>query len=121
MFCFWNCILYLELVLLEFVRSIRSGNFDLYINSLKLIVPWMFSLYHHNYARWLPVYISEMHYLQKNHPCVHNEFSRGKFIVQKTNRKFLRIDLDHNHEHLNTNVKGTSGVIGLTEDESALR
>ena len=51
MFRFWNIILYLELVLLEFVRSIRSGNFGLYIDPLKLIVPWMFSLDYHNYAR----------------------------------------------------------------------
>ena len=51
MFRFWNIIFYLELVLLEFVRSIRSGNFGLYIDSLKLIVPWMFSLDYHNYAR----------------------------------------------------------------------
>ena len=57
MFPFWNLLLYLEFVLLKFVRSIRSGNFGLYINSLKLIVPWMFSLAHHNYARWLPVHM----------------------------------------------------------------
>ena len=86
MFCFWNVILYLELVLLEFVRLIRSGNLGLYIDSLKLIVPWMFSLDHHNYAIWLPVHISKMNHLHKNHPSVHNEFSKGKFTVQKTNR-----------------------------------
>ena len=61
-----------------------------------------------------------MDHLHKNHPSVHNEFSRGKFTVQKTNRKFSRIGLDHNHEQLNAKVKGVSGVIGLTEDESGL-
>ena len=67
MFRFWNHILYPELVLLEFVRSIRSGKFGLYIDSLKLIVPCMFSLDHHNYTRLLPVHISEMDRLHKNH------------------------------------------------------
>ena len=121
MFRFWNLIFYLELVLLEFVRSIRSGDFGLYIVSLKLIVPLIFSLDHDNYARWLPVHISEMDHAHKNHPNVHNEFSRDKFTVQKTNRKFSRIGLDHNQEQLNAKVKGVSVVIGLTEEESALR
>ena len=81
----------------------------------------MFSFDHHNYARWLSVHITEMDNLHKNHSSLHNEFSRRKFTVQKTNRKFSRIGLEHNHEQLNAKVKGVSGVIGLTEDESALR
>ena len=121
MFHYWNLILYLELVLLEFLRLIRSRNFGLYIDSLKLIVLWMFSLDHHNYARWLLVHISEMDHLHKNHRSVHNEFSRGKCTVQKMNHAFSRINLDHNHEQLHAKVKCVSGVIGLTEDESALR
>ena len=120
MFRLWNLILYLELVLLEFVMLIRSGNFGLYMDSLKLIVLWMFSLDHDNYARWLPVHISEMDHLHKNHPSVCNEFSTGKFTVQKTNRKFSRIVLDHNYEQVNAKVKGVSGVIGLTEDVNSL-
>ena len=120
MFRLWNLILYLELVLPEFVMLIRSGNFGLYMDSLKLIVLWMFSLDHDNYARWLPVHISEMDHLHKNHPSVRNEFSTGKFTVQKTNRKFSRIVLDHNYEQVNAKVEGVSGVIGLTEDVNSL-
>lgn len=120
MFCFRNLILCLELFLLEFVRSIRSQNFGPYINSLKLVLPLMFSLDHHKYVRWLVVHIREMVNLHKNHPGVHNELSRGKFTVQKTSHKFSRIGLDNNHKQLNTKVKSFSGKIGLTEDESAL-
>ena len=85
-----------------------------------MIVPWMFSLDHHNYARWLPVHIREMDHLHKNYLSIHNEFARNKFTVQEMNCKFSRIGLDHNHEQLNAKVKGVSGVIGLTEDKSAL-
>ena len=80
----------------------------------------MFSLDHHNYARWLPVHIDKMDHLHKDHPGVHNEFSRSKFRVQKTNHKFSRIGLDHNYEQLNAKVKSVSGVSGLVEDKSAL-
>ena len=41
--------------------------------------------------------------------------------MQKTNRKFSRIGLNHNHEQLNAKVKSVSGVISLTEHESAIR
>ena len=62
-----------------------------------------------------------MDHVHKNYLSVNNEFSRGKFTVKKTNYKFSRIGLDHNHEQLNSEIKGISGVIGLTEDESDLR
>ena len=55
MYKFWNLTLKVELILLQFVKSIRSGDFNLYKASLLLICPWMFLLDHHSYARWLPV------------------------------------------------------------------
>ena len=55
--CQRNIILHVELLLLEFIKSIRVGDFNLYIQTMTLIAPWMFSLDHHNYARWLPLHI----------------------------------------------------------------
>ena len=56
-FKFWAITLDLELCILNFVQSLRQGNFKLYINSLIKIAPWFFALDHHHYARWLPVHI----------------------------------------------------------------
>ena len=119
-FKFWNLILQLELLLFEFVKSIRSGNLQLYINTLMKIAPWMLALDHHNYVRWLPVHINEMSQLQLNHPDVYEEFLKGKFSVQKSNRKFSRIAADQNHEQMNAKIKEVSRAIGLTENETAL-
>ena len=55
------------------------------------------------------------------HPDIAAEFQSGKFTVQKSNRKFSCIALDHNHEQLNAKVKGAGGAIGLTQNESALQ
>ena len=115
MFKFWNLILQLELLLFEFVKSIRSGNLQLYINTLMKIAPWMFALDHHNYARWLPVHINEMSQLQQNHPDVYEEFLKGIFSVQKSNRKFSRIAADQNHDQITAKIKGVGGAIGLAE------
>ena len=81
----------------------------------------MFALDHHNYARWLPVHINEMSQLQKNHPGVYEEFLKGKFSMQKSNRKFSRIATDQNHEQMNAKFKWVDGAIGLTENETALQ
>ena len=43
-----------------FIRSHCEGNFPLYVESLKALVPWFFALDHHNYARWIPIHIRDM-------------------------------------------------------------
>ncbi len=79
----------------------------MYVNALQLIAPWMFSLSHYNYAQWLPpVHINSMVTLQETHPDIYEQFTaKGFFTAQKSNRKFFRIGLDHNHEEINANIK----------------
>ena len=50
MFVFWNLILRIELILLEFVKSIRKSNFKRYAEVLKNFALWMFILDHYNYT-----------------------------------------------------------------------
>ena len=49
MFKFWFLVLQLQLTILVFVRSIRSGNFPLYIQSLTKLVHWFFTFDHYHY------------------------------------------------------------------------
>lgn len=120
MFKFWSITLKMELILLQFVKAIRNADFELYVKAMHLIAPWMFSLDHYNYARWLPVHINSMATLQDNHPAVYAQFANGFFTAQKSNRKFSHIGLDHNHEQMNAKIKGVGGAIGLTENDMSL-
>ena len=45
-FNYWLKTLSLEILLLLYVRSLREGNFQLYIESLTKLMPWMFALDH---------------------------------------------------------------------------
>ena len=92
-FNYWNTVLELEMMLLTFVRSIREGDFEMYIyiTCLENIAPWMFSLDHVPYSRWLPVFIQNLKDLHVKHYDVYKEFSKGKFTVQKSSRKFSSI------------------------------
>ena len=66
-FQFWATVLQLELTVSELVRSIREGNFLLYVEALGKLTPWMFALDLTNYSRWLPIHIRDL-LMSKRHP-----------------------------------------------------
>ena len=120
-FNYWLKTLSLELLLLRKIRSIREANFQLYMESLTQIMPWMFALDHTNYSRWLSVHIRDMMTLGEKHPDVLREFEHGNFVVHKTTNNFSAIAIDQCHEQNNAMVKGSGGAIGLTGNPGALR
>lgn len=52
-FDFWLKTLDMEISMLLYVRSLREGDFQLYVQSLEQLIPWMFALDHTHCARWL--------------------------------------------------------------------
>ena len=117
-FNYWFKTLSLELLMLRFNRSLREGNFQLYVESLAEIMPWMFALDHTHYARWLSVHIRDMTSLSNTHPDILSEFNSGKFVVHKTRNKFSAMAIDQCHEQNNAMVKGSGGAIGLRQSWS---
>ncbi|CAH0381202.1 unnamed protein product [Bemisia tabaci] len=120
-FLFWSLVIELEECLLEFLTSLRSSNFELYIKSLTKISSWFFTFNHYNYARWLPVHLRDMVNLKGLHPSIHAEFLNGKFTANISGRKFSAMALDQAHEQCNSRVKGDGGAVGLTENSDELR
>jgi hypothetical protein len=119
-FQFWNIYLKLEITILIFVRSIREGNFKLYVVALKQLTPWFFALDHINYSRWLTVHLKDLTSFPEINPSVFEEFSDGKFVIHKSQRSFSGIAIDHAHEQNNRCVKDDGGAIGLTENSTQL-
>ena len=119
-FKFWNLILKLELLLLEFVKPPRSGNFQCYVETLKQATPQIFSLHHHNYTTQLPTHLTQMIYLKEIHQSLHEKLFDGKFTIKKINRAFPKIALHQNHEQLNACINSVGGATGLTENDAAL-
>ena len=119
---YWRMILYFELEILVFVRSIRSGNFVLYIQTLYKFLKWFFALDKFNYARWATVYWFDLVILIFTCPDVFNELMKGHFSFAKTDKPFSRMGLDQLHEQNNKVIKGVSGATNLLNrnDESAL-
>ena len=103
-------------MVMVYVRSIREGNFLLYIDALTKIVPWFFCLGHVHYARWVPIHLHDMVALQFTHPDVHSQILNGKFVVKKTAHSFSALAIDQAHEQNNASVKGDGGAVGRTEN-----
>ena len=64
---FWFTVIEMEILLFMFVRSLRQADFDLFVRSLRDIIPWMFALDHVHYARWLPVFLEDLLALPSEH------------------------------------------------------
>ena len=107
----------LEVLILIFIRSLREGKFQLYVETLEALVPWFHSLDHTNYARWLPVHIGDMKSLP---PAVKNDLQKY-WVVAKTEKPFSYIPIAHAHEQNNAIVKGSGGAVGLTESPTAFQ
>ena len=119
-FAMWSLTLYLEILYLQFVRSLRSADFKLYVQCLGEFAPWMFALNHSNYARWFPVHTRDMVQLPTKAPPTYAEFKKEHFVVQKTERAFSAMAMDQAHEQLNEQMKADGGIVGLTDNPTAL-
>ena len=117
---FWFTVIEMEILLFMFVRSLRQADFDLFVRSLRDIIPWMFALDHVHYARWLPVFLEDLLALPSEQRHTFECFLKGYFTIKKSNRDFSNIGIDQAHEQNNKLVKIDGGAIGILENESAL-
>ena len=116
-FAYWIHVMKLEATLLTFVRAHREGNYDLYVVSLHKLAEDFFAFDHYHYARWVPIHVEDMKRLPNS---VFGEFRNGRFSVTRSNKRFSAIAIDQSHEQLNKKLKGTGGIIGLTQDPVSL-
>ena len=119
-FKFWSLTRNMEMLLLRFVRSLRSKNFKLFVESLEQMLPSFFALDHLNYAKWLSVHLKDLKSLSSTNPTIYEAFLEGNFVVTKTLRNFSSIPIDYAYEQKIRLVKEDGGAIRLTENTAEL-
>ncbi len=119
-FQYWSIVLDKELLFLDFLKSQRNPDLLSYISSLIKMVRDMFLFDHYQYARWLTVHVADLLRLKERCPSIWEQFQNGTFVTQKTSNPFSCLAHDQIHEQLNGVMKGDGGIIGITENESAL-
>ena len=93
LFKYWNNILVLISLMLDLVRADRMGDIRLH-NSLIKAMPLFLAFDRVNYARWMPVYVSDLFSLEKNSPDDFAELLKGRFTVKQTNVPFTSVCTD---------------------------
>ena len=91
---YWSLVTNLQIGILVFARSVREGNFYLYVQSLRNLLKWFFALDHTNYARWLTIHVFDLIPLPITHSDVYRQTLKGFFSFVKIKRPFPRMALD---------------------------
>ena len=120
MFQYHYFLLKKKLLVLQFVRSVRTGDKDMYLASLTNITYFFCSLNHTHYSRWTPVHIRDMILLPQTHPEINQHFELGRFTVNKTGKRFSNIGLDHAQEQNIKEFKQHGGPLAFTHSPDQL-
>ncbi|XP_077263749.1 uncharacterized protein LOC143898274 isoform X3 [Temnothorax americanus] len=104
-----------------FIKSIRVGDLDLYLNALGKIVNLFFYYNQQNYSRWLVYYINQLQHVDKTHPGLRAEIAKGSFGIRKTVKPFSRIPVDLTLEQtINGDAaRRLTGIVNLTNSIAA--
>lgn len=113
---------YMAMVLemMTFIRAVRTGDWDLHLEALKLFVKYFFAHDMLNYARMIPVYLAEMEIMKDTDPEIYQEFQNGNWVVNKNAKvAFCAVGADNALEHVNRSMKVSGGLIGITLNPTA--
>ena len=113
---------YMKMVMemMPFIRSVRTGDWNLHLTATKSFVKYFFVHDKLNYVRMIPVYLADMDALKHNDVDINEEFLQGNWVVNKNPHvSFCAIGADHALEHINRSMKVSGGLIGITLNASA--
>lgn len=114
MFKFWQSYLTIMENILCILYATRTGDWTLYVESIRSLLPWTFAYDRQNYARYLTLHFMEMVNLEENHKSIYEEFMKGNFSVQLTEgNTFGKQEADKVIETtFNKNTKTPGGTTG---------
>ena len=107
--------------LLKFIRASREPNFLLHLSSLHTNVKYFFAHDLYKYDRLTPYYLADMADLKLKDPETWSALETGEiFSVFKSDIPFCGLAVDQGLEQEIRNLKIAGGVVGITQNESAL-
>lgn len=114
--------MHMVIMLLQFVKAERTGNWRLHLAATSSMAPYFFAHDRQNYARWLPVYLAEMGQLEQKHPEVYQQFMEGEHAISRSSQPFASVWTDMALEQsINLDSKSKGGIVGISLNADALQ
>ena len=81
-------------VLREFIQTEHSGNWELHIQALSEMLPFMAASGHNHYTKSGLVYLQRISNLQVEHPHVYQHFVNGLHVVKRSDHYWAGLSTD---------------------------
>ena len=119
---YWLSFVDMAKILLNLIYATRAGMWDLFLETVKDIIPYTFAYDNINYSCYLTVMLGEMMKLETENPEVYDEFKKGNFTVQLSDSTFGRVEPDKIIEMtINRDTKTPGGTTGFSTNADAIR
>ena len=100
------------------MRAERNGDFLLHLQSVSAAVPWFRAAGRNQYCKFVPTYVMEMKFLEREHSESFQHLCDGGFVVRKLTiiiSIFNSVATDQALEQtINKEGKSKGGIIGFT-------
>ena len=118
--CFWLNYMDKVALLLKFARATKLNDLDLHIASLWDMCPVFFAYNHHNYARYVPIYLLTLMNLSETNPDAEDLLRKNGFSVSRSDVPSSRNLVDITIEgSINRHAKLHCGIIGFSTNTAA--
>ena len=91
-----------------------------YLAALENIIKYFFEHDLLNYGRLMPIHIAQMNALENDDPVTLEALKSGDFVMAKSDKAFTRLFTDQTLEQEIKMLKRHGGIVGLSQDVSAL-
>ena len=119
---FWQSFIEMTQTLLDYLKSMRTGDWDLHLSSSESMLKWFHAYDHTNYARHFTYCWSSQQNLSQTHPEILKEFKEGNFVCKRTADSFNMLPPDQVIEQtINKDQKGPGGIIGFSTTENTVQ
>jgi len=107
-------------ILLGFQHAVKENNLTIFITYLRQMCGLLFSADHLSYARYLPVYYSQLMNLSESHPGAERLLEDGGFSIARSDVPGCRVAVDQTIEQtINRSAKTSGGIVGFSRNTGA--
>ena len=118
----WNSFFEMVQILLDFIKSTRTGDWSSHMQVSERMLKWFFAYDRPNYSRHFTYYSATQQKSKDTHPKIYDQFMLGNFSVKRTDGSFNKLPPDQVIERtINKEQKGAGGIIGITTSDSAVQ